>query len=159
YLPGWARIKIALLRAMPHASNAGALVVMLALLDGSALRAQAADPAVVSSRPGPPSAVFSLGQPPIWRQQLSAQGTVPTQGDRSGATFSYSVFHSFNKPPITAFNPLLGIIGGTVEGYASIAGVEDAGLRAMATSRMLATSVGADWDIRHGHLSTIISWQ
>ena len=29
----------------------------------------------------------------------------------------------------------------------------------MATSRMLATSVGADWDVRHGRVNTIVSWQ
>src|SRR4051812_36515307 len=103
--------------------------------------------------------LVSIGQPPIWRQQLSAQGTAYSQGKRSGATFSFGVFHSLNKPPIQAFNPVLGLIGGTFEGYSSIAGVEDAGARAMATSRMLATSVGADWDIRHHRVNTIVSWQ
>src|SRR5438270_9448807 len=29
----------------------------------------------------------------------------------------------------------------------------------MATSRLLATSVGADWDIRHQHVNAIVSWQ
>ncbi|HEX4684836.1 MAG TPA: hypothetical protein VH277_19110, partial [Gemmatimonadaceae bacterium] len=78
----------------------------------------------------------------------------------SVATFSYGVFHSFNKPPISAFNPVLGLIGGTVEGYGSVGGLApDAGLRAMATSRLLATSVGADWDIRNERLNTIVSWQ
>jgi phosphatidylserine/phosphatidylglycerophosphate/cardiolipin synthase-like enzyme len=103
--------------------------------------------------------VFSIGQPPIWRQQFTAQGTAQTQGGRYGATFSYGVFHSFNKPPIAAFNPVLGLLGGTVEGYGSIGGAEDAGLRAMVTSRMFATSLGADWDVRHGRLNTILSWQ
>jgi phosphatidylserine/phosphatidylglycerophosphate/cardiolipin synthase-like enzyme len=118
---------------------------MLALLAGSALTAQ--------------EPVFSIGQPPIWRQQFSAQGTAQTQGGRYGATFSYGVFHSFNKPPVAAFNPVLGLLGGTVEGYGSIGGAEDAGLRAMVTSRMFATSLGADWDVRHGRLNTIVSWQ
>jgi phosphatidylserine/phosphatidylglycerophosphate/cardiolipin synthase-like enzyme len=144
---------------MTHAFNAGNLVVLLALLDGSALRGQIADSAAASSRPGAPRSVFSIGQPPIWRQQFSAQGTAYTRDGRYGGTFSYGVFHALNKPPITAFNPLLGVIGGTVEAYGSVAGVEDAGLRAMATSRMLATSVGADWDIRHERVNTIISWQ
>ena len=103
--------------------------------------------------------MFSIGQPLTWEQQLSAQGTAYSQDGRSGATFSYGVFHALNKPPMQAFNPLLGIIGGTVEGYGSIAGSEDIGLRAMATSRLLATSVGADWDIRHGRLNMIVSWQ
>ena len=104
--------------------------------------------------------IFSIGQPPIWRQQLTVQGgTAFSDDDRSGATLSYGVFHSLNKPPIQALNPLLGLIGGTLEGYGSIGGVEDAGIRAMATSRLLATSIGADWDIRHGHVNTILSWQ
>ena len=139
--------------------NAGAFVVLLALLDARASSAQTRDSATMSARPGPTPAVFSIGQPPIWRQQLSAQGTAVTHGGRSGATFSYGVFHSFNKPPVAALNPVLGLIGGTVEGYGSIGGAEDAGLRAMATSRMFATSVGADWDIRHGRVNTIVSWQ
>src|SRR4051812_6112908 len=144
---------------MIHPFNAGAAVLALILLDGSPLRGQSADPAAVTSRPGPPPAVFSIGQPPIWRQQLSAQLTAFTQDSRSGATFTYGVFHSFNKPPIAAFNPLLGVIGGTAEAYGTLGGLADAGLRAMATSRLLATSVGADWDIQHGRINTIISWQ
>src|SRR5690349_24231939 len=125
------------------------LIGMLAVLVAGSARAQAAGPAPV----------FSIGQPPIWRQQLTTQGTAYSQGDRSGATVSYGVFHSLNKPPIAALNPLLGLIGGTLEGYGTIAGIEDAGVRAMATSKMLATSVGADWDIRHHHVNTIVSWQ
>ena len=139
--------------------RARTLVVTLALLDGSVLRGQNRDSAAAGSRSDPPPAVFSIGQPPTWRQQISAQGTAFTSSGRYGGTFSYGVFHAFNKPPITAFNPMLGVIGGTVEGYGSVAGVEDAGLRAMATSRLLATSVGADWDIRHERVNTIISWQ
>ena len=143
---------------MIHANNAHTLVAVLALVDGAALRAQTADSAAASAHSGPAPIVFSIGQPPIWRQQLSAQAAF-TQTDRSGATFSYGVFHAFNKPPLTAFNPLIGLIGGTVEAYGSVGGVKDAGLRAMATSRLLATSVGADWDVRDGHVNTIISWQ
>ncbi len=144
---------------MIRSFNASVRVVVLALLAGSALPAQTADSAVASSRSGPPPTVFSIGQPPIWRQQFSAQGTAFAQRGRSGATFSYGAFHSLNKPPIPAFNPLLGVVGGTVEGYGSVGGLEDAGVRAMATSRLLATSVGADWDIRHNRINTIISWQ
>lgn len=143
---------------MIRSFRSGALVVALALLDGSALKGQKADSAA-SSRSGPAPEVFSIGQPPIWRQQLSAQGTAYTQNGRYGGTFSYGVYHAFNKPPITAFNPLIGLIGGTVEGYGSVGGIEDVGLRAMATSRLLATSVGADWDIRHERINTLISWQ
>src|SRR6478609_3681550 len=144
---------------MNRTLGAGALVVMLALLDGSALRAQTADSAAASARPAPAPVVFSIGQPPIWRQQLTAQGTAYSQDGRYGGTFSYGVFHSLNKPPITALNPLLGLIGGTVEGYGSVGGAKDAGLRAMATSRLFATSIGADWDMRHCRVNTIFSWQ
>jgi phosphatidylserine/phosphatidylglycerophosphate/cardiolipin synthase-like enzyme len=139
--------------------EAGALVAMLALLDGSVLRGQTSDSAAATARPGPPPSVFSIGQPPIWRQQLTVQGTAYAQDGRYGGTLSYGVFHSLNKPPITALNPLLGLIGGTVEGYASAGGAEDAGIRAMATSRLFATSIGADWDMRHGRVNTILSWQ
>lgn len=144
---------------MTHFLNASALVIALASLHASALRGQKADSAVASSHAGPPPEVFSIGQPPIWRQQLSAQGTAYTRDSRYGATFSYGTFHSFNRPPTIAFNPLLGLIGGTVEGYGSVGGSEDVGIRAMATSRLFATSVGADWDVRHGRINTIVSWQ
>jgi hypothetical protein len=141
--------------------NTSVLIWTLAVIDAGTLRGQTTSPAPSNSPqlPSPPAAIFSIGQPPIWRQQLSAQGTAFSQEDRSGATLSYGVYHSLNKPPIQAFNPLLGIIGGTVEAYGTIAGIEDAGLRAMATSRLLATSVGADWDIRHHQVNTIVSWQ
>ena len=142
---------------MIRSFKAGAVVLMLGLLGGSALTGQKPDS--TPARSGPPAAVFSIGQPPIWRQQLSVQGTAYTQSGRYGGTFSYGVFHSFNKPPIAAFNPLLGVIGGTVEGYGTVGGIEDAGFRAMATSRLLATSIGADWDIRHNSINTIVSWQ
>ncbi|MGH7619666.1 MAG: hypothetical protein ACREPM_20830, partial [Gemmatimonadaceae bacterium] len=132
----------------------GSLVV-LALLDAPPLRGQHADSAAVHL----PPAVFSIGQPPIWRQEVSTQGTAYSRDGRYGGTFSYGVFHALNKPPITVLNPLLGLIGGTVEAYGSVGGAEDAGLRAMATSRLFATSVGADWDVRHGRVNTILSWQ
>jgi hypothetical protein len=148
----WVRIKIALETVMIRTLEAGVLIGTLAAVNAASLGGQT---------PSSPSApVFSIGQPPIWRQQLTAQGgTAFSEQDRAGATLSYGVFHSLNKPPIQALNPLLGVIGGTLEGYGSIAGVEDAGLRAMASSRLLATSVGADWDIRHHHVNTILSWQ
>jgi len=152
-------MKIALEPAMIGSSNTGTILVTLGVLAASALRGQNADSAAARANPAPPAAVFSIGQPPIWRQQLSAQATANGEGDRSGATFSYGVFHSFNKAPAQVFNPLLGLIGSTVEGYGTIAGTEDLGFRAMATSRLLATSVGADWDVRHHRVNTIVSWQ
>ena len=130
--------------------EASAVIATLVVLPARALRAQ-------TSAPSAP--VFSSGQPPIWRQQVTAQGTAYSQDDRSGATVSYGVFHSLDKPPIQALDPVLGLIGGTLEGYGTIAGIGDAGVRAMATSRLLATSVGADWDIRHRRVNTIVSWQ
>jgi phosphatidylserine/phosphatidylglycerophosphate/cardiolipin synthase-like enzyme len=123
------------------------------------LAAIAVGAAPVAAQTAIPTPPFSIGQPPLWRQQVSAQGTAYDAGSRSGATFSYGLFHSFNKPPITAFNPVLGLIGATAEGYGSIGAIGDAGVRAMATSRLFATSIGADWDIRHGHVNTIVSWQ
>src|SRR5512138_3736639 len=117
-------MKLALEPAMIRTLRASVLVGTLVVLDAGRSTAQ--------------NPVFSIGQPPIWRQQLSAQGTAYSQGDRSGATLSYGVFHSLNKPPIAALNPLLGLIGGTLEGYGTIGGIEDAGVRGMATSRLLA---------------------
>ena len=140
------RTKIALQLAMIRLRKASVAIATLAVLDVGALGCQT---------------VYSIGQPPIWRQQLTAQGTAYSQGDRSGATLSYGVFHSLTKPPIQALNPVIGLIGGTFEGYGTIGGgsTADAGVRAMATSRLLATSVGADWDMRSGRINTVLSWQ
>jgi hypothetical protein len=141
--------------------SASVLVGTLVAFDAFTLGAQTVSPVPSNSTqfPPPPAPVFSIGQPPIWRQQISVQATAYTQEGGSGSTFSYGVFHSLNKPPADAFNPLLGIIGGTLEGYGSLGAIGDAGVRAMATSRMLATSVGADWDIAHHRVNTIVSWQ
>src|SRR5947208_1496246 len=114
----------------------GVLIGTLVLLRAMSLAGQTA-----------PTPVFSIGQPPIWRQHFALQGTVHRSSDAGDATFTYGLFHSFNKPPIQALNPLLGILGGTFEGYGSVGSRGDAGVRALLTSRMLATSVGADWDI------------
>src|SRR5439155_6174455 len=95
-----ARIKIALEPAMMRILNASVLIGTLAAFDPGALGAQTASPAPSNSSqlPSPPAPVFSIGQPPSWRQQLTAQGTAYSQGDRSGATFSYGVFHSLPRP-------------------------------------------------------------
>ena len=157
----WLRMELALESAMIRILKASVLIVPLVAFDAPALRGQTASsaPPDPSRSSSPAAPIFSIGQPPIWRQQLTAQGTAFGQGDRSGATVSYGVFHSLNKPPIQALNPLLGLIGGTLEGYGTIGGMEDAGVRAMATSRLFATSIGAEWDIRHHHVNTILSWQ
>src|SRR5689334_17720693 len=106
-------MKLALERAMVRITHWRVFVGALAALHAEALKGQDAGPPSPNAVRSIPAPVFSIGQPPIWRQQLTAQGTAYSQGGRSGATFSYGVFHSFNKPPIQAFNPLLGLIGGT----------------------------------------------
>ena len=141
--------------------QASTLIWALAAFDAGALPGQSAGSAPSSSpQSAPPTPAFSIGQPPIWRQQFTVQGgTAFSDRDLSGATFSYGLFHSLNKPPIQALDPLLGLIGGSVEGYGTVGGFDDVGVRAMATSRLLATSIGADWDVRHQRVNTILSWQ
>src|SRR6516225_5086257 len=95
------RTELALEAAMIRSRTVGVLILTIAALDllgAGALRGQSTDSTALSSRLGPPATVFSIGQPPIWRQQFTAQGTAYAQGGRYGATFSYGVFHSFNKP-------------------------------------------------------------
>src|SRR5690348_7868041 len=80
----WVRIKIALETAMIRTLEAGVLIGTLAVVNAASLGGQT---------PSSPSApVFSIGQPPIWRQQLTAQGgTAFSEEDRTGATLSYGV--------------------------------------------------------------------
>ena len=112
---------------------------------------------LLSQSPQPPA--FVIGQPRIWRQHVAVQGTAYNSSRTGGATLSYGVFRPFSKPPSNVFNPVLGIIGATADGYGSLGQSGDAGVRAFLTSQMLATSVGADWDIRNGSVDAIISWQ
>src|SRR6185503_8594668 len=136
----------------PHASVlTGTVVLFLA----SPLLSQEPAPAP----PATSAPVFAIGQPPIWRQHVAVQATAYSRSDATDATLTYGLFHSFKKPPTNAFNPVLGIVGGTFEGYGSVGRFGDAGVRAFITSRMLATSVGADWDIQHRRVDAILSWQ
>src|SRR5687767_1245942 len=107
----------------------------------------------------PPAPVFSIGQPPLWRQHIALQGTFHPDHDAPGPTLTYGLFRAFSKPPSNAFNPVLGIIGVTLEGYGTLSRSGAAGVHAFATSQMLATSVGVDWDIRNGRVDPIVSWQ
>src|SRR6185503_4815352 len=134
--------------AMTWTFHTSALLGTLALFPAFPIAAQSAPPSV-----------FSIGQPPIWRQHIALQGTAYRSSDATNATLTYGLFHSFNKPPSNAFNPVLGVVGATVEGYGSVGPLGDAGVRALVTSRILATSVGADWDVRNGHVDMILSWQ
>src|SRR4051812_43550771 len=111
-------------------AGAGALVVSC----GVPLAAQWREP------------VYSIGQPPKWRQQAALQGAIYSASNQGDVTLSYGLYHTLTVPPSQALHPVLGLIGGTVEGYAgggdaSVA--RSAGVRAFLTSRMLATSAGA----------------
>src|SRR5436305_13471098 len=101
-----------MIRTLESSVVSGTLVAFMAVTLG----AQTPSPAISNSNQSalPPVAVFSIGQPPIWRQQISLQGTALSHGNHSGATVTYGVFHSLNKPPIQSFNHFLGLIGGTV---------------------------------------------
>lgn len=107
----------------------------------------------------PSAPVFSIGQPPLWRQHLALQGTLRPDRDAAGPTLTYGLFRAFTRPPSNAFNPVLGIIGVTLEGYGAVSREGAAGVHAFATSQMLATSVGVDWDIRNARVDPIVSWQ
>jgi len=107
----------------------------------------------------PPAPVFSIGQPPVWQHHVVAQGTLLSGRDARGAALAYGVFRPISRPPSNAFNPVLGVVGVTLEGFATVAEHGDAGIRGMVTSQMLATSIGADWDMRNQTVDAILSWQ
>jgi phosphatidylserine/phosphatidylglycerophosphate/cardiolipin synthase-like enzyme len=133
---------------MIHPSHTGVLRWTLATLLAGPLAAQ--------SLPAP---VYSIGQPPIWRHGIAMLGTVFSRGDASPATGSYGVFRAITRPPSNAFNPVLGVVGVTIEGFGSVGFETEAGIRGMVTSQILATSIGADWDVRNGEVDMILSWQ
>lgn len=133
---------------MNRTSQASVILLTLTLFPAFAITAQS-----------PAASVFSIGQPPIWRQHVAVQGTAYRTADATNATLTYGLFHSLNKPPSNAFNPVLGLVGGTLESYGSVGPLADAGVRALVTSRLLATSIGADWDIRNHRVDAILSWQ
>jgi hypothetical protein len=119
--------------------------------------------AAVSALPlgaqSPQAPVFSIGQPPLWRHHVALQGTLLSRQDASGATLAYGVFRPISRPPSNAFNPVLGVVGMTFEGFGTLGEQDGAGVRAMLTSQMLATSVGADWDMRNHRVDAVLSWQ
>src|SRR2546423_11227666 len=115
-----------MIRPLGTSVLAGALVAFC----GVSLAAQSHDP------------VYSIGQPPKWRQQAALQGAVYSASNQGDVTLSYGLYHTLTLPPSQAFHPVLGLIGGTVEGYGGAGDADaarSAGIRAFLTSRMLAT--------------------
>jgi hypothetical protein len=88
-------------------------------------------------RPG-----FLHWPPPDLAPACRGTGYRKPKRQTAGATLSYGLFRPFSKPPSNVFNPVLGILGATVEGYGSVGELGDAGVRAFLTSQMFATSVG-----------------
>ena len=142
------RMKLARQPVMIRALHTGVLTGTLVCFGATSLAAQT-----------PPSPVFSIGQPPAWRHHVALQWTAHDRRSSSDATISYGVYHAFNKPPIQATNPVLGLAGGTVEAYTTATAPGDAGLRALFTSRLLALSAGIDWDLRNKNVDAIVSWE
>lgn len=95
--------------------------------------------------------MFSIGQPPVWQQHLAALAPVRGDSGRGALWLSYGVHRAF-------FNPVLDLLGGTAEAYASIGG-RSAGARLLAQSKLFGLSVGADWNAQLHNVSPIVSFE
>ena len=99
----------------------------------------------------PPQPVFSIGQPSLWEQGVSALAPISGDSERGVVRVSYAVHHSL-------FNPVMGVLGATGEAYTSFGG-RSTGLRFLAQSRVLGLSGGLDWNIQGRTGSPFVSFE
>jgi hypothetical protein len=97
--------------------------------------------------------VSSMGQPPVWQFHTAGLGLFDFRGDGSGGNVLLGVHRS-------VLNPLMGLIGGTAETYATGGGTyRGVGGRLLATSRMFCLSAGADWNLNARRVDFMLSYQ
>jgi hypothetical protein len=124
------------------------ILVSALILPVSAAGAQQAPPS-----PDVPQPVMSMGQPPRWQPY----GAALAVGDRTGNGTAGSVLLGVHHP---IMNPVVGLLGVSGEAYAiGGGGFAGEGIRALATSPLLALGVGADWNIERRRVDFMLSYQ
>ena len=122
-------------------------VSALALLV-SAASAQQAAPSIDVTQP-----VMSMGQPPRWQMY----GAALAVGDRTDNGPAASALFGVHHP---IMNPVVGLLGASAEAYAiGGGGYAGEGIRALASSRLLALGAGLDWNIERRRVDFMLSYQ
>jgi hypothetical protein len=116
-----------------------------------AVFAATADAQTAITPPGPPPAVFSIGQPPQWQFDASALGLVRERDDQGAARLIAGV-----RRPI--LNPLTGLLAARAEAYATL-GSPTAGIRALAEIQALGLAAGIDWAPADRRVATLLRFQ
>lgn len=123
------------------------LVSALALLVPTA-GAQRAAPAPDVTQP-----VMSMGQPSRWQ----LYGAALAVGDRTRNGPAASVLLGVHHP---IMNPVVGLLGVSGEAYGiGGGGFSGEGIRALASSRLLALGAGLDWNIERRRVDFMLSYQ
>src|SRR5690242_2619291 len=103
--------------------------------------------------PDIPQPVMSMGQPPRWQPY----GAALAVGDRTRNGPAASVLLGVHHP---IMNPVVGLLGVSGEAYAvGGGGFAGEGIRALATSRLLALGAGLDWNIERRRVDFMLSYQ
>lgn len=107
--------------------------------------------AAAAQSAGAAAPVFSIGQPPQWQFEAAAVAPIRGDVDRGRTWLSYGVHRAF-------MNPLIGLLGGRAEAYASVGG-RRSGFRMLGEVDALALSGGIDWSVASHDVSPMVSFQ
>ena len=101
----------------------------------------------------PPAPVVSMGQPSRWQPYAAALALGNRGEDAPAANLVAGIHRSI-------LNPVTGLLGASGEAYGTAGGpFRGAGVRALATSRVLALGAGADWNVSARRVDFILSYQ
>jgi hypothetical protein len=133
---------------VPSSVTRATITVSALALAVSAAGAQQAAPPLDVTQP-----VMSMGQPPRWQ----LYGAVLAVGDRTRNGPAASALLGVHHP---IMNPVIGLLGVSGEAYAiGGGGFAGEGIRALASSRLLALGAGLDWNIERRRVDFMLSYQ
>ena len=132
---------------VPSIVRRATISVSVLALSMSAAGAQQAPPPVDVAQP-----VMSMGQPRRWQPY----GAALAAGDLTRNGPAGSVLLGVHHPIL---NPVIGLLGASAEAYAiARGGFAGEGIRALASSRLLALGAGLDWNIERRRVDFMMSY-
>jgi hypothetical protein len=138
--------------SVPSATRRASIVTGALVLSVSAVHAQQ----TVSPPTSPPAVtqpVMSMGQPQRWHLYGAALAVGDLTRNGPAASVLLGVHH-----PI--MNPVVGLLGVSGEAYGiGGGGFSGEGIRALASSRLLALGAGLDWNIERRRVDFMLSYQ
>jgi hypothetical protein len=133
---------------VPSIVRRATISVSVLALSMSAAGAQQASPPVDVAQP-----VMSMGQPRRWQPYGAALAAGDLTRNGPAGSVLLGVHHSI-------LNPVIGLLGASAEAYAIAGGgFAGEGIRALASSRLLALGAGLDWNIERRRVDFMLSYQ